>query len=52
MHGSNKIRSSDIENLVAALMVLKIFERGIGFLQHRSHCAIGNHRSLGEGLTE
>ena len=52
MHGSNKIRTSDIENLVAALMVLKIFERWIGFLQHRSHCTIGNNRSLGEGLTE
>ena len=49
---SDEVRSCDIENLIAAFVVLKIFEGWIRRLQHGAHSAICNHSSGGESLTQ
>jgi len=44
---SHHVRTSDVQDLVAALVTLEVVHRRVSGLQHRAHRTIGNEDTLG-----
>ncbi len=52
MDGADDVGAGDVQDLVAALEVLEVLERGVLGLEHRAHRAVGHHDTGGEGFPE